>query len=82
MNGATPIHPMTSLAPRAGQPRRGPRTSLLGGVALMLVWTVLAGTFLVDIARPPPGAGAWGPTATTQPGVRAMARSSPPPRSP
>ena len=80
MNGATLIHPMTSLAPRAEQPRRGPRTNVWGGVVLMLAWTVLAGAFLLDVARPPPGAGAWESTATTQP--VALARSSPPPCSP
>lgn len=80
MNGATLIHPMTSLTPRAEQPRRGPRTNLRGGVVLMLAWIVLEGTFLFDVARPPPGAGNWESTATTQP--VALARSSPPPCSP
>jgi len=65
MSGANPM--TTSLAPRAGQPSRGPRTSVRGGVVLMLLWTVLAGTFLLDIARPPPGAGAWeSPAPTTR----------------
>jgi hypothetical protein len=65
MNGATLIHVMTRLAPRAEQPRRGPRTNLRGGVVLMLVWAVLAGAFLWNITRAPPGAGAWESTATT-----------------
>jgi hypothetical protein len=76
MNGASLIHPMTSLAPRAEQPRRGPRTNLRGGVVLMLVWIVLEGAFLLDIARPPPGAGNWESNAATQP--VALARASPP----
>jgi len=80
MDGATLMHPMTSLALRAEQPRRGLRTNLRGGVVLMLVWIVLEGTFLFDIVRPPPGAGNRESTATTQP--VALARSSPPPCSP
>lgn len=82
MNGATLIHLMTSLAPRAERPRRGPRTNLRGGVVLMLVWAVLAGTFLYDIARRPPGAGARESAATTLPGALALTWPSPPPRSP
>lgn len=77
MNGATLIHPMTSLAPRAEQPRRGPRTTLRGGVLLMLAWMVLEGAFLLDVTRPAPGAES---TATTQP--LAVVRSSLPPCSP
>lgn len=77
MNGATLIHPMTSLAPRAGQPMRGPRTSLRGGVALMLVWIVLESAFLFDVARPSPGAGNRESTAAIRP--VALARFSPPP---
>jgi hypothetical protein len=80
MNGATLIHPMTSLALHAEQPRRGPRTNLRGGVLLMLAWIVLEGAFLFDVARPLPGAGNWESTATTRP--VAMARASPPPSSP
>jgi hypothetical protein len=80
MNGATLIHPMTSLASRAEQPRRGPRTTLRGGVLLMLAWIVLEGAFLLDVARPLPGAGNWESAATTQPLV--VVRSSPPPCSP
>jgi len=77
MNGATAIHPMTSLAPRAGQPRLAPRTNLRGGVVLMLVWIVLEGTFLFEVARPPLGAGNLEPTGTTR--TVALARSSPSP---
>ncbi len=80
MNGATLIHPMTSLAPRAEQPRRGPRTSLRGGVVLMLAWIVLEGAFLFDVSRPAPGGGNGESTATTQP--VALARTSPLPCSP
>ena len=80
MNGATLIHPTTSLAPRDEQPRLGPRTNLRGGLVLMLAWIVLEGAFLFDVTRPPPAAGAWEPAATTQP--VALARSSPPPCSP
>jgi hypothetical protein len=76
MNGATLIHPMTSLASRAEQPRRGPRTTLRGGVLLMLAWIVLEGAFLLDVTRPAPGAGNWESTATAQP--VALARASPP----
>ena len=79
MKGATLNHLMTSLAPHAEQPKPGPRTRLRGGVLLMLAWIVLASTFLFDIARPPPGAGAWESSATTQPGLPALARSSPAP---
>jgi len=80
MTGATLVHPVASLAPRAEQPRQGPRTNLRGGVVLMLAWIVLEGAFLLDVARPPPGAGNWESTATAQP--VALARSSPPPCSP
>jgi len=66
MNGATLIHPMTSLALRAERPGRGPRASARGGLVLMLAWMALQGAFLLDVSRPPPGAGAGKSTATTQ----------------
>ena len=81
MNGATPIHAMTSRALRAEQPRRGPRTTLRSGVVLMLAWMALEGAFLFDVARRPPGAGAWESSATAQAGPVALVRSSPAPRS-
>jgi hypothetical protein len=77
MNGASLIHPMTSLAPRAERPWRGPRTTLRGGVLLMLAWMVLEGAFLLDVTRPAPGAGNRESSATIQP--LAVVRSSPPP---
>lgn len=77
MNGETLIRLTTTPAPRAGQPRRGPRTSLRGGVALMLFWTVLAGAFLWDVSRTPPGPGAWEPAGATRPAVLARAQPLP-----
>ncbi len=72
MNGETLIRLTTTPAPRAEQPRRGPRTSLRG-VALMLFWTVLTGAFLWDVSRTPPGAGAREPAGATRPAVLARA---------
>lgn len=82
MNGATSIHTMTNLFSRAEQPRRVLRTTLRGGVVLMLAWILLEGAFLFDVTRPPPGVGAREPTATTQMGALAQARSSQAPCSP
>lgn len=52
MNTATLMHPMTSLARRAEPPRRVPRTGLRGALVLALLFAVLAGSFLYDVARP------------------------------
>jgi hypothetical protein len=59
MTAATLIHPLaTLLRPRPAQarrdvsPRRGPRTHLRGALVLALVYGLLAGTFLYDLARP------------------------------
>ena len=81
MNEAIPIHLMTGLASRAERSKPGPRTNLRGGVVLMLVWIVLEGTFLWNIARPPPGDRAWESTATPRAGALALG-SSPLPCSP
>ncbi len=75
MNVATPIRPTTSPTGRGGQPRLGPRTNLWGGVVLMLAWSVVAGMFLFDIARPPRGAKARESNTTSQAG--SLALSSP-----
>jgi len=77
MNRGTAIQPTASLAPRAEQPRLGPRTNLRGGVVLMLAWIVLEGAFLFEVARPQRGARNLKSSATTQAVV--LARSSPSP---
>jgi hypothetical protein len=58
MYAATLEHSTTSLAPSAGRARRLPRSRLTGAVVLALAWSLLAGSFLLDVARPPRGAGA------------------------
>lgn len=78
MNAANLMHPMTSPAANAEQPRRGPRTGLAGGLALFLAWAALAGSFLYDVARPPHGPAAWEVRATIGPSALALARPSAP----
>ena len=82
MYGATLLHPMTILAPSAVPARRLPRTGLAGAVVLALAWSLLAGSFLLDVARPPRGATAWAVTATPGPDALASARPSLPPCTP
>jgi hypothetical protein len=82
MYGATLMHPLTTLAESAEPPRRGPRTSLVGAVFLTLAWSLLAGSFLFDVARQPRGAGASEGPAASGPGALASARPALPPCSP
>jgi hypothetical protein len=69
MYGAIPMHPVTNLAASAQPPKRGPRTGLTGALVLALAWSLLAGSFLLDVARPPRGAGAWRGAAASTPAL-------------
>lgn len=82
MHGATLMHPVTTLGESAGPPRRGPRTSLAGAAVLMLAWSLLAGSFLLDVARQPHGTVAWELAAASGPGALAPARAARPPCTP
>jgi hypothetical protein len=53
MYGATLTHPLTSPAPRSEAPVRRRQPGLLGPLVLTLAWIALAGSFLLDVARPP-----------------------------
>jgi hypothetical protein len=82
MYEATLPHPMTTLAPNGAPARHLSRTSPTGAVILALAWSLLAGSFLLDVARPPRSAGAWSGTATTGPDALASARPALPPCTP
>jgi hypothetical protein len=81
MYGAIVMHPLMTLAQSAEPPRRGPRTSLRGALFLTLAWSLLAGSFLFDVARQPGGAGRWEAPAASAPAL-ASERPARPPCSP
>jgi hypothetical protein len=80
MYGATLLHPLTTPAAGAAPARRVPHTGPTGALVLALAWSLLAGSFLVDVARPPRAVGAW--EARTGPGALASARPALPPCTP